>query len=295
VSPIHGVFAPTLRESAQRRSELGEFLKFLRRRVDRDVRVLGRHVRLPRRLGKRVTQEELAEAIGVGREWYVQLERGTARSRPSMGLLHRLADALMLTPEERTILFRLALPEVGRLQLRDGSIAVLEAFSRLRSLSKRLWAATSIEDVLTTASEQVATWFDGALLVKSIRRRESGLWEPRSVDDERERNAAAKVCRDMKFLRPTPELHGAVNYYPQLANAGDLGSPDLWPLPLQREALKVYVRHRVPGFTWRYARVRSRTGFTGGLHIVHEFGHSYSTSDLAVLSAFAEMTSFALS
>jgi hypothetical protein len=115
------------------------------------------------------------------------------------------------------------------------------------------------------------------------------------VDDKQDRNNAAKVIRDVKDLLPTPELHAALNYHGQLANPGDLGSTALWPPPLQRELLNVYARHRVAGFAGVYARVRSRTGFTGGLYIVNDFGHSYSASDRAVLEAFAELTSLALS
>jgi hypothetical protein len=46
------------------RSELGLFLNGLWRQIDRDACALGSYVRLPARLGKRVTQEEIAEAIG---------------------------------------------------------------------------------------------------------------------------------------------------------------------------------------------------------------------------------------
>jgi transcriptional regulator with XRE-family HTH domain len=284
----------TLPKSAKAHSELAIFLRFLRRRIDPDAHVLGPYVRLSQRLGKGVTQEELAEAIGVRREWYSKLESAET-TRPSTGLVDRLADALMVTSQERVRLFHLAVPELGRAQLRDDSIAPLQGLSRLRSLTKRLWAATSLEDVLTTASEQIADQFDGALLVRSTRRCESGLWEHRSVDDRQDRNNAAKVIRDVKDLRPTPEFHSALNYHGQLTNAGDIGSADLWPLALQREILEVYARHRVAGFVGVYARVRSRTGFTGGLYIVNELGHSYSASDRAVLGAFAELTSFALS
>jgi transcriptional regulator with XRE-family HTH domain len=284
----------TLRQSAEPRPELADFLKFLRRRIDRDVRALGPYVRVSQRLGKRVTQEELAEAIGVSREWYVELECGSARARASTGLLRRLAEALMVTPEERASLFQLALPDVGRIQLRDDSMSALEGYSRLRSMTKRLWTATSTEDVLTTATEQIADWFDGAVLVRSTRREESAPWKHRSVDDKQDQNKAAKVIRDMGQL--IPEWCDAAHFYPRLANAGDLGSQDLWPLPLQRANLKVWARYRVDGwFAMRYARVRSRTGFVGGLYLFHELGYSYSASDLAVLRAFAESASLALS
>jgi hypothetical protein len=117
--------------------------------------------------------------------------------------------------------------------------------------------------VLTTATEQIADWFDGAFLVRTTRRSESGLWE-HAEHDMQDRNKASKVIRDMEKLPRTSELLDAVNLYPQLANAGDVGTPNLWPLPIQREVLKLYARRRFAGFAWLYARVRSRAGFTGG-------------------------------
>jgi hypothetical protein len=99
----------------------------------------------------------------------------------------------------------------------------------------------------------------------------------------------------LKDLRRRSALFDTVNYQAQVTNAGDLGSLDLWPLPLRREMLKGDARHYLCAFNIRYARVRSRSGFIGGLYVVHEFGHSYSGSDHAILGALAELTSFALS
>jgi transcriptional regulator with XRE-family HTH domain len=296
----------SLPKSAKPRSDLALLLRFLRERIAPDACNLGPHRRHPSRLRKPVSQLELAEAIGVTREWYALLECGAA-SGASTGLLGRLADALMLTLEERASLFQSALPDLGSTQPRYDSILALESFPRLRSLSKRLWAATSVDDVLTTASEGLADWFDDALLVRSTRRYDSGVWAPRSVNDEQEGDMCARVIGEMKDLLLTSEsadvndlvltsgLLDALNFHPRLANAGDLGSTGLYPLPLRREILNVYARHRFPPFAWNYARVRSRTGFIGGFYISHEFGHFYSASDLAVFGAFAEVASLALS
>jgi transcriptional regulator with XRE-family HTH domain len=285
----------TLRESAEPHSELALFLKFLRQRVDPDACNLGPHARLLSRVGKRVTQGELAEAVGASREWYARLE-SAATIRTSTALLDRLANALMVSPEERARLFHLAVPEVRCVPLRDDSIAVLEAFSRLRSLTKRLYTATSVEDVLMTASEQIAEWFDDALLVRSTQRCESGLWETRCAGDKQEGNKAAEVMLELerRLLRTTGSLD-ASHLYPRLANAGDLATPYLYPLPLQREILAVFARRRLAPYARLGARVRSRTGLIAGLSTWHPFGHSYSASDRAVLGAFAELTSFALS
>jgi transcriptional regulator with XRE-family HTH domain len=281
--------------SARPRSELAHFLKSLRGRVDPDVCVLGSRARLPSRLGKRVTQEELAEAIGVSREWYSMLESAAA-VRTSTGLLDRLACALMVTPQERASLFQLAVPELGRARLRDDSAAVLEAFSRLRLLAKRLWGATCVQDVLTMASEDIATWFDGAVLIETSHRRDLGVWQSQAVDDKQDRNNASKVIKELEaaLLRTPGEIDG-MYLYPRLTSAGDTGTVDLLPDAVRREASKIYARRRLAGFTFVKARVRSRTGFIGGFCVVHELGHSYSASDRTVLGAFAELASLALS
>jgi transcriptional regulator with XRE-family HTH domain len=284
----------TLSEGAKQ-SELALFLKFLRRRIDPDVRVLGSYVRLSERVGKRVTQEELAETIGISRQWYAVLESAPT-TRTSAALVDRLADALMVAPEERARLFQLALPELGRAQLRDDSIAVLDAFSRLRSLTKRLWSATSIEDVFTTASEDIATWFDGAILTETSRRRKSGLWESRAVDDKQDRNNASNVIRELGERVPlTSESIDAVYLYPQLESAGDTGDQDFLPHSVRRELQKAYACRRLSGFTFVCARVRTRAGIIAGFCVVHELGHSYSGADRAVLGAFAQLASLALS
>jgi transcriptional regulator with XRE-family HTH domain len=55
--------------------------------------------------------------VGVSRNWYRRLENGT-RARASMKLLDRLANAFVFTPEERTKLFVLAIPEIGHIWTR---------------------------------------------------------------------------------------------------------------------------------------------------------------------------------
>jgi transcriptional regulator with XRE-family HTH domain len=60
---------------------------------------------------KAVSQEELAEWVGVSRNWYAALERGL-HITPSISMLTRLATVLNTTPSERVALFRLAIPEL---------------------------------------------------------------------------------------------------------------------------------------------------------------------------------------
>jgi hypothetical protein len=162
---------------------------------------------------------------------------------------------------------------------------------------KRLWAATSVEDVLTTGREQIAEWFDNRLLSHTGCRRTTGVWESYYVplSDTRRRNTISKVIRDIEELPLAAESIDAAYLYPQLAEAGDVRTPDLYPLWLQREVRKAYARRRLREFAFLCARVRSRHGLVGCFSIAYEYGHSYSAADRAVLGAFAEVTSIALS
>jgi transcriptional regulator with XRE-family HTH domain len=67
--------------------------------------------RVPSKVGRRVTQEELAEVVGVSRCWYRMLETGNS-IRTSSRLLVRISDALMLSGLEQAHLFHLAFPEL---------------------------------------------------------------------------------------------------------------------------------------------------------------------------------------
>jgi DNA-binding XRE family transcriptional regulator len=104
-------WAPMAVEVPEPHAELGAFLKTLRCRIPPESVRIGLWERLPTRRGRRVTQEEVAEAVGVSRNWYRRLEAGSVRA--SMKLLARLASTFAFTHEERTKLFILAIPEIG--------------------------------------------------------------------------------------------------------------------------------------------------------------------------------------
>jgi DNA-binding XRE family transcriptional regulator len=105
----------TATETVGSRSELASFLKTRRRSIPPDSVTLGPWERLPVRRGRRVTQEEIAEAIGISRNWYRRLESDDA-PRVSTKLLDRIAKAFQFTPEERTNLFVLGIPELAQLR-----------------------------------------------------------------------------------------------------------------------------------------------------------------------------------
>jgi transcriptional regulator with XRE-family HTH domain len=97
---------------AYARSNLGEFLRKWRLRLNKHVTAFGSYERLPAKVGRRVTQEEIAEVVGVSRCWYRILETGST-VRTSSRLLVRISNALMLSGLERAHLFHLAFPELA--------------------------------------------------------------------------------------------------------------------------------------------------------------------------------------
>jgi transcriptional regulator with XRE-family HTH domain len=104
---------------------LNTLLKQHRLQIDPEVPALGPYTRLPSRRGRRVTQEELAECIGISRVWYATLESSSG-VRTSSALLDRLATALMVSPQERAALFDLAMPE---LKLAEAAGALRQAYA----------------------------------------------------------------------------------------------------------------------------------------------------------------------
>jgi DNA-binding XRE family transcriptional regulator len=73
---------------------------------------LGPFPRRPDRIGKAVTQVELAEAVGVSRVWYTLLETNRD-ANASPALLLRLSEALMLDDAARIALFAAAIPSIA--------------------------------------------------------------------------------------------------------------------------------------------------------------------------------------
>ena len=155
-------------------SDITSFLKGLRYRIDPATHTLGEYERLRSKRGLAVSQEELAEAVGVSRNWYAMLERG-ADIQPSIQLLTRLADALNTSADERITLFRLAIPALR--SVTSGGTDAFEGLSLLRVTSNRLRSADSDDDALAIAAECASHWFDDAALVVSAKRIESEPWE----------------------------------------------------------------------------------------------------------------------
>ena len=173
---VHSDLAPAMRRNAPERwgsnnsrvmltsramltaSEIavGSLLRRCRLRIAPERPSLGPHPRLPLRIGRIVSQEEVAEAVGISREWYVRMERGRS-AHPSNATLSALADALMMTPAERATLFRNGAPELRSAFAAQGATAVLDAIDALRRLVRGLRAATTQAEALSGISEYVRT------------------------------------------------------------------------------------------------------------------------------------------
>jgi transcriptional regulator with XRE-family HTH domain len=96
----------------ERRRALSAFLLNRRQRIDANATRVGTYIRRENRIGRPFTQEEVAEALDVSRQWYGALELSSP-VRPSPALLDRIATLFDLRDDDRLMLFRLAIPEFG--------------------------------------------------------------------------------------------------------------------------------------------------------------------------------------
>ncbi|HEV2737014.1 MAG TPA: helix-turn-helix transcriptional regulator [Candidatus Elarobacter sp.] len=157
------------------RKRLSSLLRTCRSRIDAEARMLGAVPRDSHRYGKRVTQDELAEAIGISRQWYAELERGR-EARVSPVVLGRLADTLEMSTVEREALFTLTIPALAHAGLSTYSADLMQIGS-LRPLVRRLWSATTEAEALALILEDCSARFTGIDLAMCDRRIAEGRWE----------------------------------------------------------------------------------------------------------------------
>jgi transcriptional regulator with XRE-family HTH domain len=276
----------------------GAFLKEQRRRIPRDAPSLGPYLRLPVRRGKAVTQEELAEAIGVSRVWYAMLESGAALNT-SPRLLARLADALNLSAERRNVLFKLALPELsvgdrafGMVQDLSGSIVPL------RTAARRLWSATSESEILSAVAEAIADIFDDSDFAGAFKRIEPGQWDyPVVIGGEHLANAVAELNHTLT-VGMTPAQIDETMLYGVLTEPGQVGTRNELHRHLSQ---KHHIDRTFAGMGFGAtdfldAYVKSREGLEATIFAVYVDGKKdFSELDRAVLGTLADLASLALS
>lgn len=274
---------------------LSRLLKRCRSRINRERQSLGQYLRLPMRIGKAVTQEEVAEAVGISRQWYGMMEMDRP-VRVSATILSRIADVLMMDPCERATLFLRAIPELTSTSLSDASTAMLEALGALRRVTRWLWAASSEDEVLTVVREHAMTHLAPDVMVTSTRVGE-GDWRRTSLNadpgDDRIDRFHALIAKSWG-MAAIDDLY----CYTLLSQPGDTmtDSERNARLPLlaastrkAREAVELR-----PDVSLAIANIRSHRGFIGRLVVYHK-NHAYSVIELAQLGTLAELTSLALS
>jgi transcriptional regulator with XRE-family HTH domain len=274
---------------------MSRLLRRCRTRIVPGCVSLGRYLRLPSRIGKAVTQEEVAEAVGITRQWYAMLESDRAMS-PSAAVLGRIADALMMSPAERTALFRLALPELRLASPTRTSREILDAFGSLRRLMRRLWAATSEADALTVIREQALTQL-GADAILTRTRVAEGSWDQAASGDPGG-DERGQHCQGLIRQRWGAPIVDDSHVYSFLKRPGEVVTrPERdarWPV------LAAKIREALNGVdsaeaTWAMANVQTEHGFVARLMAVHNTRYEFSETERAMLGTLSDLASVALS
>jgi len=277
------------------RDEMRSFLKDLRRRIDPAIVMLGEYERLTSRRGKAVSQEELAEAVGVSRGWYGLLESG-APIRPSVAMLNRLASALNATPQERKTLIELAIPALQS-SFPDPAKESFESISFVRAALHRLRAASSEDETVVAAAQHLATWFTDAALIVPAKRIDAGCWKWWIAVD---RGPGAKWSQCLAAINnlATPQQFDEFWTCPKSGSPGEIVDHSAltgFTPELRRVTFKAYKQHNIDVTSFLRARITARSGMIGCIQVSHRTGRSYSDLDRAVLAAVADLTSLALS
>jgi transcriptional regulator with XRE-family HTH domain len=132
--------------SSESRNRVASLIRGARTSIDPFVTMLGPIRRLDSRIGRPITQDEVAEASGISRQWYATLEQG-APVNVSLAVLDRIACVLELDGPTRSELFALCFPEVTRVFRTEEAASPL-----VGSIAMRLAAAKSeLEAIAITA------------------------------------------------------------------------------------------------------------------------------------------------
>jgi transcriptional regulator with XRE-family HTH domain len=258
---------------------------------------LGPHPRLPVRHGKGVTQEEIAEAVGVSRVWYAMLESGAAL-RTSPRLLARLADALALPDESREALFRLGLPELASRNLDAALQDLSSSISALRSVARRVWSATSESEILTAVAEAAAQTFPDSDFAGAFKRVQPGEWKyPVLFGGKRVRTKLVDLHAEL-FAGLSAEQLDEAMLYGALTEPGQVGTRDELHrnLTIKSRIDKAFESVGFEGANFLDAHVKSREGVEATIFVNYVDGHkSFSELDRLVLGSLADLASLAVS
>jgi transcriptional regulator with XRE-family HTH domain len=283
------------RAEGDERERLSGLLKRCRTRIGPERASLGPYLRLLNRIGKAVTQEEVAEAVGISRVWYARMESDRAL-RVSAAVLGRIADALMMDPPERSALFRLAVPELRSVSLTDRSTALLEALGSLRQLQRRLWVATTEADALTIVREHAITKL-GADAMLTFTRAGEDQWDFATTGDPIEDDRATRFFGLLRERLAPTELDDLA-CYTLIAEPGELitrSERDVRFPDIAAKDQSALAAVDWADMSFAMANVRSQRGFVARIMALHDTAHAFSEIERAELSALADITSLALS
>lgn len=276
-------------------NRLGGLLRRCRARLSPGRASLGTYLRPAIRIGKAVTQEEVAEAVGISRVWYAQLENDRP-VRASATVLARIADALSMDPAERSTMFRLALPELRPTALANSSVECLEALGSLRRFMRPLWAASSEEEALTVVREHAMTLLSPVWTVTYTRVGE-GRWDL-SVTGDPDGGDGARQILGIVRERWGEAAADDVLGYTVMAQSGELmtgAERDSHFPDLAAKFRRVREAVGLADVSFAMANVRSRDGIIRRLMASYRAAHAYSAFERMQLSTLADLTSFALS
>jgi transcriptional regulator with XRE-family HTH domain len=275
---------------------LGTFLRTARIKIPPDTRSLGRVLRHPHRIAKPVTQEEVAESVGVSREWYARIELGKNR-RVTPSLLERLAEVLMLDETRRDALFTLGIPELRSATLGAEAASAAQLRS-LRTIIKRLWAATSEREITQTVLEFGQTLFRGTDLVMSHHHLGSARWEiPVLLGPDPVQRRLTDLAEIIMTRCDASEinqwfLHGVVTQPGDTVVFSDV----LNELAVARTIPDLERQVNLAHSSVLVSHVRSRKGYEGNV-VIGRAGarYDFSSSEVSIFSALADLASLALS
>lgn len=283
--------------SDDERESLGSLLRKARTRLRAESLFLAGLARLPSRVGKPVSQEEVAESVGISREWYSSIESGKAR-RISAVTLGRVATALMLSPAERARAFQLAVPEFASVTLAADSMDVLEGFSFVRRCADRLLSATSVDEILAVAQRFSNERISCDMVSAAVRNGEDD-WKVSITTRETPIGTAEYELFKSALL----ERYGAgviddMHAYTIFTRPGEAIAKEDLDARFRSRAEKLNPFYEMVGLEehqYLMACIASRSGLVGRLIPTQTSGGAFSKTDLAVLGAVADVASLALS
>jgi transcriptional regulator with XRE-family HTH domain len=277
---------------------VGAFLKEQRRRIPRETLALGRHLRLAARRGKFVTQEEVAEAIGVSRVWYAMLESGKAVNT-SPRLLGRIAEALQLSPEHQNVLFDLALPGLSTgFSTFTQAKRLASSIVPLRTAARRLWSASNESEILLIVAEAITCIFGDSDLVGAQKRMQPGEWDfPVVIGSDQLQSAITEMVHALMVGMTAAQIDETM-LYGVLTKPGEVGTrPELHRHLSQKDRVdRIFAGHGFEATNFIDAHIKSREGYETTVFAVYVDGKKdFTELDRAVFGALADLASLALS